>query len=175
MDQSLAPDEPAALSAGKTVCKQTGAKARSTRASAPKPSKCFRPAIKVQGGDTFPTRQAARTNDLFAAFDLQTARGRRIADIARKLLIALGNPTDTLVQAQIIQAAELTVLCEDARTEALNAEPGKAKKAALDQVIRLQPQVDRAYARLGMFDARKNRSHHKRQNHLGTYLGEAAE
>jgi hypothetical protein len=166
-DQALTPNEATALDAGKTACKQTGTKPRKNWKRPPSNTAAWTQHVGVN-------RRHGRTNDPLSGFNTNTLCGRRITDLARKLLVALGNPTDTLVQAGIIQAAELSVLAEELRTEALNMEPGKAKKIAVDQVIRLQGHADRAYSRLGFFDARKNRSHHKRRNPLTDYLGEAA-
>ena len=94
-----------------------------------------------------PSRQRARrTNDPLAGLDLNTARGRRIADLVRAYLQMLGNPADIERQAAVIAAAELQVLAEEARTGALK----EAGHADLDQVIRLQGAADRAVRRLGL-------------------------
>jgi hypothetical protein len=117
-------------------------------------------------GDVHPKRRAIRTNDPLTGLD------RRTCDIARKLLQVLDNTTDVLVRAAVIQAAELSVLTEEARTAALAA---PSDKTLINNVVRLQRLADTAYSRLGMFDPRKNRSHHARQNTLGGYLNEAPE
>ena len=92
-----------------------------------------------------PSRQRAkRTNNVLAGIDTNTARGRRIADLVRAYLQALGNPAEIERQAAVIAAAELQVLAEEARTVALRG------AADLDQVIRLQGAADRATRKLGL-------------------------
>ncbi len=94
-----------------------------------------------------PSRQRARrTNDPLAAISTNTARGRRVADLVRAYLRALGNPANIEQQAAVIAAAELQVLAEEARAAALK----KAGHADLDQVIRVQGAADRAVRRLGL-------------------------
>jgi hypothetical protein len=91
-------------------------------------------------------RRARRTNDPFADIDVNTARGRRIADLVRAYLVALGNPPEIERQAEVIAAAELQVLAEEARALALK----QVGHADLDQVIRLQGAADRAVRKLGL-------------------------
>jgi len=99
-----------------------------------------------------PSRQRARrTNDPLASIDMNTARGRRVADLVRAYLRSLGNPAGIEQQAAIIAAAELQVLAEEVRTTALR----DAGHADLDQVIRLQGAADRAVRRLGIKPAAK--------------------
>jgi hypothetical protein len=94
-----------------------------------------------------PSRQRAkRTNDPFAGIDLNTARGRRVADLVRAFLLALENPAGIEQQAAVIAAAELQVLAEEARAIALK----RSGHADLDQVIRVQGAADRAVRRLGI-------------------------
>ena len=96
-------------------------------------------------GAELPSRQRARrTNNVFAGIDTNTARGRRIADLVRAYLQALGNPAEIERQAAVIAAAELQVLAEEARTVALKG------GTDLDQVIRLQGAADRATRKLGL-------------------------
>jgi hypothetical protein len=75
-----------------------------------------------------------------------TARGRRIADLVRAYLAALGDPADIERQSAVIAAAELAVLAEEARTAALK----QGAAADLDQVVRVQGAADRALRRLGI-------------------------
>ncbi len=91
-------------------------------------------------------QRARRTNQPFAAHDLKTARGRRIADLAGSYYAALGNPADIGRQAEIVTAAELQVIAEDARALAL-ANPGRAD---LNNLVRIQSAADRALRRLGI-------------------------
>jgi hypothetical protein len=80
-----------------------------------------------------------------ATIETNTARGRRIADLVRAYLKALGNPTDIERQAAVIAAGELQVLAEEARAAAL-----KSGSPDLDQVVRVQGAADRAVRRLGI-------------------------
>jgi hypothetical protein len=90
--------------------------------------------------------RARRTNDPLANLEMNTARGRRTADLVRAYLAALGNPTDIARQAAVIAAAELQVLAEEARSAALK----QGTMADLDQVVRVQGAADRALRRLGI-------------------------
>lgn len=92
------------------------------------------------------SRQARRTNNPLAGIDTNTGRGRRIADLVRAYLRALGNPGDIERQAAVIAAAELQVLAEEARAAALR-QPGQAD---LNQVVRMQGAADRAVKALGI-------------------------
>jgi len=97
--------------------------------------------------DELPKKQRARrTNDPFSEFDTNTSRGRRLADLTRAYLQALGNPPEIERQAEAIAAAELQVLAEEARALALK----QVGHADLDQVIRLQGAADRAVRKLGL-------------------------
>jgi hypothetical protein len=112
---------------------------RSAAASTP-------PALRAVSGD-LPSRQCARrTNDPLAGLNRNTARGRRIADLTRSYLQAIGNPDDTARQAAAIAAAELQVLAEETRAAALR-EP---LTADLDNLVRVQSIADRALRRLGI-------------------------
>jgi hypothetical protein len=94
-----------------------------------------------------PKRQRARrTNDPLTNLDMNTARGRRTADLVRAYLGALGHPTDIERQAAVIAAAELQVLAEEARSAALK----QGAAADLDRVVRVQGAADRATRRLGI-------------------------
>jgi hypothetical protein len=93
-----------------------------------------------------PAQRAKRTNDPFAGIRTNTARGRRIADLVGAYLAALGNPTEIARQAEVIAAAELQVLAEEARALALQ----QVGHADLDQIIRLQGAADRAVRKLGL-------------------------
>jgi hypothetical protein len=92
------------------------------------------------------SQRAKRTNDPLADINLTTARGRRLADLVRAYLRALGNPVEIERQAAVIAAAELQVLAEEARTAALK----DAGHADLDRVVRMQGAADRAVFRLGI-------------------------
>jgi hypothetical protein len=79
-----------------------------------------------------------------ATIETNTARGRRVADLVRAYLMALGNPANIERQAAVIQAAELTVLAEEVRAAALRSGTGDL----VDQVVRVQGAADRAIRRL---------------------------
>ena len=84
------------------------------------------PSISRTRVDELPSRQRARrTNDPLAEIGTNTARGRRVADLVRAYLRALGNPANIEQQAAVIAAAELQVLAEEARGAALK-ETGRA-------------------------------------------------
>jgi hypothetical protein len=105
------------------------------------------PSPQRLAGDALSKRQRARrTNDPFAGLDMNTARGRRTADLVRAYLVALGNPEDIERQAAAIAAAELQVLAEEARAAALK----DGASADLDGVVRVQGAADRALRRLGI-------------------------
>jgi hypothetical protein len=61
-----------------------------------------------------------------------TAKGRRVADIYRAYLAALGSPTDAIVQSNALTAAELKVAAEEARKALLEGN-GNA-----EQLVRLE-------------------------------------
>jgi hypothetical protein len=77
---------------------------------------------------------------------MNTARGRRTADLVRAYLAAFGNPANIERQAAVIAAAELQVLADEARSAALK----QGAAADLDRVVRVQGAADRATGRLGI-------------------------
>jgi hypothetical protein len=91
------------------------------------------------------TNRAAITNDpLRARADGRTPAGRRVRDLYRSYLAALGNPTDAATQAAVIAAAELVLAAETARARLL------AGDGDIDQVVRLENLSGRAVRRLGI-------------------------
>ncbi|MGA2254420.1 MAG: hypothetical protein ABSG53_07150 [Thermoguttaceae bacterium] len=94
------------------------------------------------------THRSAVTNDVLGSrANGHTARGRRIRDLYRDLLIRLGDgPHDAITQADALEVAELTVACEDIRTELAGGEAGdvKARANLVNAVTRLQSTKDRA-------------------------------
>jgi hypothetical protein len=90
-------------------------------------------------------RSQITNNPLRARTDRNTARGRRVADLYTALMEALGNPANTLVQANVIAAAELRVACEDARKRVL-----EGGSADADQLVRLENLAHRAERKLGL-------------------------
>ena len=91
-------------------------------------------------------RRSRRTNNVLAGINLNTAIGRRVADLVRGYLDALGNPQDVGRQAAVIAAAELLVLAEETRAAALR----DPLAADLDNIVRVQSVADRALRRLGI-------------------------
>jgi hypothetical protein len=85
--------------------------------------------------DGVPSRQRSRrTNDPLSGMNMNTARGRRCADLVRAYLKSLGDPYDAGRQAAVIQAAELQVIAEETRAVALRA----PEAADLDGLVRVQ-------------------------------------
>jgi len=84
------------------------------------------------------------TNDPLAGVPRNTAAGRRVADLYRAYVTALGNPSETIVLANALAAAELTVAAEAARSKLL-AGAGNA-----DAVVRIENLAARALKRLGI-------------------------
>jgi hypothetical protein len=67
-------------------------------------------------------RRARRTNDPFAGVSANTARGRRVIDLARGYLQRLGDRAiEPFWQAAAVQCAELQELAEHARAESRRA------------------------------------------------------
>ena len=93
-----------------------------------------------------PRQRAKRSNNPLSSYDLTSQRGRRIADLYRSYASALGNPLDVGRQCEIVAAAEMQVIAEEARATALQNPAG----AALDGVVRMQGAADRALRRLGI-------------------------
>jgi len=67
--------------------------------------------------------------------------------LVRAYLKALGDPEDAGRQAEVIAAAEMQVLAEEARSAALR-EPAKAN--LLNSAVRVQRAADQALRRLGI-------------------------
>jgi hypothetical protein len=75
-----------------------------------------------------------------------TREGRRLRDLFRSYLGALGNPCDPATQAAVLSAAELTVAAEAARARLL----ADGRGADIDQVVRLENLAARALKRLAI-------------------------
>jgi hypothetical protein len=91
-------------------------------------------------------RAALTNNPLRARADGRTPDGRRIRDLFRSYLAALGNPSDPATQAAVLAAAELIVAAEAARARLLADGSG----ADIDQVVRLENLAGRALKRLAI-------------------------
>jgi hypothetical protein len=89
-----------------------------------------------------PTLRSAVTNDVFAGLSKNTATGRRVADLLRGFLRAMGEPKDIVQQANALRAAELTVAAESARAKLL------AGDGDIDAVARLEGVARRSVADL---------------------------
>jgi hypothetical protein len=92
--------------------------------------------------------RSKRTNDPLSEIKGHTAQGRRLADLVRAHLQKLGDPSDVQLQAAVIAAAELQVLCEKVRSEVLAMTPPNVDM--LDQLIRLESLTARSLRRLGL-------------------------
>jgi hypothetical protein len=103
------------------------------------------PARRSATAEPITTRRAKITNDpVSVRASGNTSQGRRVADLYRSYLRAMGDPTDTVAQANVLAAAELNVAAEMARVQLL------AGKAAIGDVVLLENATDRAIRRLGI-------------------------
>jgi hypothetical protein len=91
-----------------------------------------------------PSRQRSRrTNRPVAAGN--TAISRRVRDLTRAFLSAIGNPNDVALQAQAVAAAEMVAIAELMRERAL-----EGGEVDLSELVRLQSCSERALRRLGI-------------------------
>lgn len=91
------------------------------------------------------TTRAAVTNNPLRRASGNTAAGRRVRDLYRAYLEAMGNPADAVAQADALAAAELKVAAEEARGRLLSGET-----ADVDQVVRIENLAHRASRKLGI-------------------------
>jgi hypothetical protein len=77
--------------------------------------------------------------------DGRSAIGRRVADLFKALMTRLSNPSDIVIQADIMALAELTAAAETARVRLLNGE-----NQDTNGLVRLENLVRRAEARVGL-------------------------
>jgi hypothetical protein len=91
-----------------------------------------------------PTSRSATTNKPLRRANGNTAAGRRVRDLYRAFMAHLGNPGDTIVQANVLNAAELTAAAENERAKLL------AGDGDVEQIIRLENLASRAVRRLGV-------------------------
>jgi len=88
--------------------------------------------------------RAATTNDpMRVRTNGRTSAGRRVRDLYRAYLTALGR-TDDLACAQALAAAELVMAAENARAQLL------AGQGDVEQIVRLENLANRAVRRLGI-------------------------
>jgi hypothetical protein len=90
-------------------------------------------------------RRSRITNDPLRRANGNTSDGRRIRDLARAYLAQVENPSDPIVQADVMAAAENKALAEAMRLRALRGE--QIDHAVLGQV---ENRARRAEARLGI-------------------------
>jgi hypothetical protein len=90
-------------------------------------------------------QRARRTNNPNnGGLSRNTAAGRRVSDLLRAFLRALGDPGDVLMRASAVRAAELTTAAEIARGKLLSG-IGDA-----DQVVKLENMAARTVRALGI-------------------------
>jgi hypothetical protein len=89
------------------------------------------------------TSRSATTNKPLRRANGNTAAGRRIRDLYRAFIAGVSNPDDAC-RAQVLAAAELQVLAENARAELL------AGQGDIEQIVRLENLANRAVKRLGI-------------------------
>jgi hypothetical protein len=107
-------------------------------------------AARAPGAEPSRQLRARRTNNPFAGgLSKNTAAGRRVADLLRGFLRAMGNPSDTVLQANALRAAELTVAAETARAKLL------ADNGDIDAVVRIEGMAARSVKALGIKPAAK--------------------
>lgn len=90
-------------------------------------------------------RSALTNKPLRGRVNGNTSAGRRVRDLYRGLMAAIGNPGDTIMQAKVLHAAELAVAVEAQRLRAARGED-----VNLDALVRLSNAADRAVRRLGI-------------------------
>jgi hypothetical protein len=103
------------------------------------------PARRSATVEPITTRRAKTTNDpISARASLNTSQGRRVADLYRSYLRAMGGPTDAVAQANVLAAAELKVAAETARADLATG------KTTIGDVVLLENAADRAVRRLNL-------------------------
>ena len=108
-------------------------------------------------------RRSRVTNDAVANANQATAAGRRVADLYRAYINAMGNPVCAIRQADALAAAELTQAAEAARV-ALRDGTGSTA-----EVARCERLAARAVARLGI-----DQDHNTPARDLESYLAARA-
>jgi hypothetical protein len=112
-----------------------------------------------------PRQRSAVTNRPLSRVSGNTAAGRRCHDLYSAFLQNMGNPTDTIAQANALNAAELTVAVEQARLAAARGEA-----VDIDALVRLSNLADRAVRRLRL----EPRAARSSEPDLATYLSQIA-
>lgn len=88
-------------------------------------------------------RAATTNNPMRARTNGRTSAGRRVRDLFKAYLAAMGR-TDDIAAAQALAAAELVTAAENARTKLL------AGQGDVEQIVRLENLANRAVRRLGI-------------------------
>jgi hypothetical protein len=91
-------------------------------------------------------RSATTNNPMRARAKQSTAEGRRLADLYRGVLRAIGGNPSGVQQANALACAELSLACENERAKLLRGD-GDA-----NAVVRLENARDRALRKLGLAD-----------------------
>jgi len=114
----------------------------------------------IRPREPHPVRRSRITNRPTARADQDTAAGRRLADLIRGFLAEMGNPCNSVAQADAIRAAELTCAAEDARARLLagdgdcNAVAQRAEgKTSIDDVVKIERLARHAVRKLGLRSA----------------------
>lgn len=89
-------------------------------------------------------RSAVTANPMMARADGRSAFGRRLRDLYRSYMNALGNPVDAGTQAMILSAAEQVIGAEKERADYF------AGNVPYNSVIRAEGAANRALKRLGL-------------------------
>ena len=91
-------------------------------------------------------RAKLTNNPMAARASRNTARGRRIADLYRAYVMALGNPVDTVTLSNVLAAAELKAASELMRDKLLAGAPD------VDHVllVKIEGLANRAERKLGI-------------------------
>ena len=97
------------------------------------------------------------TNTPYRHVSGRTAAGRRVADLFFSLMDGLGNPTDTLIVADILRAAELRAVAEDMRGAMLAGKP--IDTASLVRIENLSHRAGRRLSRHAPAKARTLADH----------------
>jgi hypothetical protein len=110
-----------------------------------------------------PMRRSCVTNNAVANANQATAPGRRVADLYRAYINAMGNPVCAIRQAEALAAAEHTQAAEAARVALRDGTGGTA------EVARCERLAARAVARLGI-----DQDHNTPARDLESYLAARA-
>lgn len=114
---------------------------------------------------TSPRARARVTNNPMSRGNGRTAQGRRVRDLYTALMGRIGNPGDTIIQADVIRAAELRTAAEGLRLKLL-----AGNSVDPDQLVRLENLASRAERRL-IKDAATRKPRPSLHDHLAARAG----